>query len=216
MIKELPYIVGIGGGSGSGKTHLLNQLAGRFPAEALSIISQDNYYKPESDCEPLRDETGNINYDHPDSVDLDRLVADLKDLQAGKTIQVHEYLFEAKDRKAQTLTYNPTPLILVEGIFTLCHPPLIRLFSLTIFLDAHEEVRLERRINRDLRERGYDRAQILEMYEKFVAPMYQQFVEPLKFESDIIIPNNEDMSKAIEVITHHLEKAVGKNYYLYK
>ena len=216
MAKKLPYIVGVGGGSGSGKTHLLKQIAKRFPSEVLSIISQDNYYKSEADCESLRDESGNINYDHPDSVDLDRLVADLKSLREGKSIQVQEYIFEALDRQAKTLIFQPTPLILVEGIFTLLHPPLTRLFALKIFLDAHEEIRLERRLKRDLKERGYDLGQIREMYEKYVSPMYQQYVEPLKFESDLIIPNNKDMAKAIEVISHHLERAVGKNYYLYE
>ncbi|MEM6630622.1 MAG: uridine kinase [Bacteroidota bacterium] len=215
MTAKSPYIVGIGGGSGSGKTYLLNQLAQRFSPDLLSIISQDNYYKSESDCEFLRDEEGVINYDHPDSVDLDRLVEDIVKLQAGVSIQVKEYIFHASNKEAQTLTFHPTPLILVEGIFTLCHPPLTNLFSLTLFLDAMEEVRLERRLTRDLRERGYDRTQIMEMYEKYVSPMYQQFVEPMKLESDLIIPNNKDMGKAVEVITHHLEKAVGKNYYLY-
>ena len=209
MEDKSPYIVGICGPSGAGKTFLLQQIAQRFLPEQISIISQDLYYR--DDAELVKDSDGMINYDHPDAMDLERLVGDIQHLIKGHIIEVEQYFYTPSSALPSKIQFIPAPLILVEGIFTLYHPPLYDLLSLKIFVEAPEQVRLERRIRRDQEERGYSRSEILKTYEKYVAPMYKQFVEPYKGKSDLIIPNHSDISKAVEVITQHLENAVQKN-----
>lgn len=206
MASEAPYIVGICGPSGAGKTYLLQRLAQRFKPDQLSIISQDNYYREDSELEP--DNEGLINYDHPQAVDLARLTSDILALKEGKSVEISKYSYTPTDHIQPTLSFRPAPLLLVEGIFTLYYPPLYELLSLKIFIEAPEQVRLDRRIRRDQEERGYSLPHILKNYEKYVVPMYKEFIEPCKGKSDLIIPNHQDISKAIDVIATHLESAL--------
>ena len=206
MANKAPYIVGICGPSGAGKTFLLQQLAQHFLPDQLTIISQDNYYHKDTDLQP--DEEGLINYDHPQSVDLERLTSDIRLLEQGHMIEIPQYYYTPTENTQPTLYFHPAPLIIVEGIFTLYHPPLYDLLSLKIFVEAPEEIRLDRRIRRDQAERGYTRSQILKTYAKYVLPMYKEFVEPCKGKSDLIIPNHRDISKAVEVVEQHLKNAL--------
>lgn len=203
-----PYIVGISGGSASGKSYLLSQLLKRIPAESLTLISQDNYYKPIE--EQVKEADGLVNFDHPDSLYLDRLTEDVQTILAGKSVRQMEYTFNNPAAQAKEILLEPAPLLILEGLFVLYPPALQPLIDLKIFVEAHEHIKLARRLRRDNSERGYTIESILTDYEKFVAPMYQQFIAPAREHCDLIVPNHHHMDKAVEVIEHHLEKVLNK------
>ncbi|RMG27805.1 MAG: uridine kinase [Bacteroidetes bacterium] len=202
-MKPKPYIVGICGGSASGKTFLLKQLLSQLPQERVNLISQDNYYKQYE--QQKKDEEGLVNFDHPESVDLDAFVRDVKTLIGGKPVSIQEYTFNNPASTARTLHYHPTDLLVLEGLFIFYHPELYKLIDLKIFVDADEHIRLTRRLRRDHSERGYSFDSILRDYSRFVAPMYEQYVAPAKKVCDLIIPNNKHMYKAIQVLVNHLK-----------
>lgn len=203
-----PYIIGICGGSASGKTFLLNQLLNQFTEEQVTLVSQDNYYRPLEDQH--RDEEGLVNFDHPDSVDLDKLHADLKALMEGKTLHIKEYTFNNPKVHARTLELRPNPIIILEGLFVYYRQDLAQLIDLKVFVEADEHVKLTRRLRRDHTERGYTIESILRDYDKFVAPMYHRFVAPSKQIADLIVLNNRRMYKAIQVLIHHLHAILAE------
>jgi len=203
-----PYIVGICGGSGSGKTYLLKQLMKLLPYEQATLISQDNYYKPLKEL-PVNDD-GLVNFDHPDSVNLDQLVEDMQCLASGTPVHLMEYTFNNPHATPKPLTYHPAPLIIVEGMFVLHHKPLAQQMALKVFIEAEEHIKLLRRLRRDAEERGYSFEVVLRDYERFVAPMYQRFVEPTRKNSDLIIPNNDQIDTAIQVLVNHLYKVLNE------
>lgn len=202
-----PYLVGVSGGSASGKTYLLRQLLQKTIPGQITLISQDNYYK---DLEnQTRQPDGSINFDHPDAIDLNRFVADLESLVKGEAIQIREYTFNNPNRTPKILTYNPAPILLVEGLFIFHKPELAGMLDLKVFVDALEHIKLSRRILRDHSERGYGLEDILKQYRQDVIPMYNRFVLPHKDNCDMIIPNNHHMDKAIEVLLDHLHQQVN-------
>lgn len=201
-----PYILGICGGSASGKTFLLEQLMGQFDEGQLTLISQDNYYKPLA--EQKRNDEGLVNFDHPHSIDLDRFTADIHALMQGQTLTMEEYTFNNPQKVPQMLTFEPAPLIILEGLFIYYQAEMASMIDLKVFVDAEEHIRLARRLRRDTTERGYSVESILRDYEKFVAPMYHQYVAPTKAICDLIIPNNAHMYKAIQVLVNHLKTAI--------
>ncbi|MEL6628245.1 MAG: uridine kinase [Bacteroidota bacterium] len=198
-----PYILGICGGSASGKTFLLSQLLQQFSPETVTLISQDNYYHPLE--KQTRTPDGLVNFDHPDSLDLDRFVGDMNKLIKGETVTLQEYTFNNPNRTPQMISYRSAPIIIVEGLFIFHKEEMARLIDLKIFVDAAEHIRLARRLRRDTTERGYSTESILRDYEKFVAPMYQKFVAPARDQSDMVVMNNQHMYKAIRVIINHLQ-----------
>lgn len=202
-----PYLVGISGGSASGKTFLLKKLMERYPAGQITLISQDNYYQPIDLCP--KNEEGEVNFDHPDALDLVSFARDIHRLYEGETVKLMEYTFNNPDIVPKELVYSPSPLILVEGLFVFTHPDVARQLNLKIFVDADEHIRLSRRIRRDYAERGYSLDEVLDYYEKFVAPMYRKYIEPYKYECDLILPNNLKIDKAVEVVMHHLDKVIS-------
>lgn len=202
MKPSNPYFLGISGGSASGKTYLLKKILARYPKGKITRISTDNYYL---DRELLpRDAEGEINFDHPSALNLDQLAADLARIEAGETVSMREYTFNNPDAVPGTIHFEPAPIILLEGLFVFYHPGIMAKLDLKIFVEAAEYVRLARRINRD-KERGYETDEVLKMYTKYVAPMYQRYVEPFKNDCDLIVPNNDRMDHAVEVIAHHLD-----------
>ncbi|MFN0203457.1 MAG: uridine kinase [Bacteroidia bacterium] len=206
------YIVGICGGSASGKTYLLRQLLKHFDRNQMSLISLDNYYKDWEEQTP--DEEGHVNFDHPDSLDLERFEQDVRRLMNGETIEIKEYTFNNPKKTARTFRYEPTPLIILEGILVFHHKPVADLMDLRIFIDAEDYLRLSRRLLRDVRERNYSFEETIRDYHKFVAPMYRQFVEPTKNDCHIIIPNHknthDNMKAAVEMVVNHLVVKVGE------
>ncbi len=202
-----PYFVGICGGSGSGKTYLLKKLLGFFSNEEVTLISQDNYYKDRD--QQQRTAEGLINFDHPESVDLEKLELDLHKLVKGDDIVIREYTFNVADRVPRTLVFKPAPLVIIEGLFIYHLPKMNDFIDLKVYVDADEHIKLTRRLRRDIVERGYSYEDTLRDYEKFVAPMYHRFVSPQKHASDLIVPNNQHMDVAIEVLANHLKTVVS-------
>ena len=198
-----PYIVGITGGSASGKTVFLKHLAGSFGTDELCVISQDDYYKTQ-DQQPL-DHNGVENYDTPHSVDLHLFIKDLKELQSGKEVIKKEYTFNNPAIKPKILTFKPSPIILVEGIFIFYHPEIMNLLDLKIFIEAKEHIKIKRRIIRDQEERGYNADDVLYRYEYHVNPTYERYIKPFMENADLIIPNNEGFDKALEVVKGFLK-----------
>ena len=197
-----PFIVGITGGSASGKTLFLERLLSSFDPDEVCLISQDNYYKPRH-MQPI-DPQGVLNFDTPFSIDFEQYAADIRKIQSGETVYREEYTFNNASKKPKMLTFVSAPVVVVEGIFVLYYPELTHLLDLKIFLDAKDHIKLKRRIIRDKVERGYDLDDVLYRYEMHVMPTYEKYIEPFKNEADLIIPNNHNFDRALDVIRTYL------------
>lgn len=208
MNSPSPYFLGISGGSASGKTYLLNRLLKKYDKGVITLISIDNYYIDRKHLP--KDKDGEINYDHPSAVDLERLAQDLNRIANGEAVSMPEYTFNNPDLVPKTITYAPAPIILIEGLFVFYHPAIMQRLDLRVFVEAEDHIRLARRIKRDGKERGYPVDEVLDMYLKYVAPMYKRYVEPFKHDCDIIIPNNDHMENAVDVLAHHLDAVLAK------
>ena len=200
-------VIGIAGGTGSGKTTITRRLMQRFGRD-VCMISYDNYYKERHDT-PF-EERCKINYDHPDAFDTDRFLSDLRALKAGKTIQCPIYDYAIHDRLEQTREIRPAKVILAEGILIFASQELCDEMDIKIFVDADADVRILRRIVRDVRDRGRSLDSIVNQYLTTVKPMHEQFVEPSKRRADIIIPEGGHNPVALEMIMErvraHLER----------
>ena len=196
------YFVGITGGSASGKTHLLNAILTAFAPGMVTLVSQDNYYKDKELQVP--DENGEINFDHPDALDLDLFVKHIQQLFHLQPVEIREYTFNNPNVVPRMIRYEPAPIVIVEGLFVFHRAELNPLYNLKIFVDADEHIKLTRRIQRDHHERGYSIESILQQYQSNVVPMYRRFVEPAKWDCDFILPNNTHIDRAVEVIVNHL------------
>ncbi|SFO33543.1 uridine kinase [Algoriphagus ornithinivorans] len=205
---QKPFIVGITGGSASGKTLFLERLLSTFEPGEVCLISQDNYYKPRH-LQPV-DAQGVHNFDTPFSIDFEAYASDIRKIQAGETVQREEYTFNNAAKKPKMLTFNSAPVVVVEGIFVLYYPELADLLDLKIFIDAKDHIKLKRRIIRDKVERGYDLDDVLYRYEMHVMPTYEKYIKPFKNEADLIVPNNHSFDKALEVIRTYLRAKSGK------
>ncbi len=191
-------IIGIGGGTGCGKTTVVNQILNELPAEEVGIISQDSYY---SDTSHLSyEERVKINFDHPRSIDFKLLVNHLKELKKGNTIEQPVYSFVQHNRTGDTIKTHPRKVIIVEGILILTNPELRDMFDIKIFVHADSDERLIRRLKRDIAERGRDINEVLTRYQSTLKPMHEQFIEPMKEYADIIIPNNKYNTVAIDIV----------------
>lgn len=198
-----PFIVGITGGSASGKTSFLRSLVEAFKPEEICLVSQDNYYRPR-DEQPL-DENGIHNFDLPESINADEYAQDIQKLRNGQIVQRLEYTYNNPTLTPKMLTFQPAPIIIVEGLFVFYFKEIAQLLDLKIFIDAKEHIKLKRRIYRDQVERGYDIADVLYRYEKHVAPTYEKYIEPFKNEADLIIPNNIHYQKPLEMLITYLK-----------
>ena len=197
-----PYLIGITGGSGSGKTYFLNSLMHAFKEDEICLLSQDNYYLPR-DQQPL-DKNGVKNFDTPQSIDSVSLARDVAGIKAGNDIERLEYTFNNPNKKPRMLKFKASPIVVIEGLFVMHFPEVNKLLDLRLFIDAKDHIKLKRRIVRDKVERGYDLDDVLYRFEKHVMPSYEKYLEPLRHDADLIIPNNEDFSNALEVLTGFL------------
>jgi len=202
------YVIGITGGSASGKTLFLEKLLAFFEPHHVCLVSQDNYYKPRN-LQP-RDELGIPNFDTPDSINFDEYASDIRKIRSGKSVTRLEYTFNNPNRTPKLLTFAPAPIVLVEGIFVLYYPELADLLDLKLFIDAKDHIKVKRRILRDKVERGYDLDDVLYRYEKHVMPTYEKFIEPFKHDADLIVPNNRGFDKALEVIKSHIQEKLSR------
>ncbi len=209
MKNSSSYLVGITGGSASGKTHVLKQLGDRFGSKELTIISLDNYYYDLAD-QP-RDAQGQVNFDHPSAMNMGLFREHLDALLQGQAVEIREYFHNNPQGSSPNLIrYEPAPILIVEGLFVFYVPEAEHLFDLRIFVDAEEHIKLIRRIRRDVSDRGYPIEEVMEMYQQFVMPMYRQFIEPFKHQADLVIPSNHAIDKAVEVVIDHLARVLER------
>ncbi len=191
-------IIGIAGGTGSGKTTIVNQIIKHFPENEVCAISQDSYYKA-TDHLSL-EERSKINFDHPRAIDFDLIVEHLKKLKSNKAITQPIYSFVTHNRTKDTVTIDPRKVIIVEGILIFNNEELRKLFDIKIFVHADTDERLVRRVRRDIIERGRNIEDVLNRYQDTLKPMHRQFIEPTKSFADIIIPNDRYNTVAIDIV----------------
>ncbi|WP_396179203.1 uridine kinase [Flavobacterium sp.] len=191
-------IIGIAGGTGSGKTTVVQQIMNELPQAEVGIISQDSYYKENNSLS--FDERALINFDHPRAIDFALLGEHLKDLKNGNTINQPVYSFVTHNRTEDSIITHPRKVMIVEGILILANPELRDMFDIKIYVHADSDERLIRRLKRDIAERGRDMEEVLNRYQHTLKPMHEQFIEPTKAFADIIIPNDKYNTVAIDVV----------------
>ncbi|WP_073176101.1 uridine kinase [Flagellimonas flava] len=200
-------ILGIAGGTGCGKTTVVNQIVEELPDNEVGVISQDSYY---NDLAHLtKEERGQVNFDHPNSIDFDLLIKHLQLLKQGKSIEKPIYSFVEETRLDETILTPPRKVMIVEGILVLSNPKLREMFDIKIYVHADSDERLIRRLQRDIRERGHDLEKVLSRYQTAVKPMHQQFIEPSKEFADIIIPNNHYNTVAVDMVRTIINERLG-------
>lgn len=191
-------IIGIAGGTGCGKTTVVNQILNELPEGEVGVISQDSYYKDTTHLS--YEERVKINFDHPRSIDFNLLTHHLQELKKGVPIHQPVYSFVKHNRTGDTILTHPRKVIIVEGILILTNPELRNLFDIKIFVHADTDERLIRRLKRDISERGRDLDEVLSRYQNTLKPMHDQFIEPMKEYADIIIPNNKYNTVAVDIV----------------
>jgi uridine kinase len=180
-------IIGIYGGTGSGKTTIVNMIASHFSSNDIEIISQDSYYKDNSDIS--YEDRCKLNFDHPDAIDFNLLYKHLKKLRKGETVEQPIYDFKIHNRLKKTIQIKPKKILILEGILIMCHAEIRSIFDLKIFINANSKTRTERRIKRDIVERGRSRDEVLKRYIETLKPMHEKFIEPSKIYANYIIEN---------------------------
>ncbi len=193
-----PIIIGIGGGTGSGKTTVAREVRKHFPEESVVILHHDSYYVDRSDLPPASRE--NINYDHPDSFDNELLLFHLTELRGGRPVEKPIYDFETHTRRKETITVRPARIILLEGILVLAEDTLRESMDIKLYVDTDADERFIRRLRRDIADRGRTVDQVIEQYLKTVRPMHLQFVETSKRYADVIIPEGGQNRVAVDLI----------------
>ena len=191
-------IIGLAGGTGSGKTTVVHQIMTELPDTEVGVISQDSYYKQTDNLS--FDERALINFDHPRAIDFELLVTHLKELKEGNNINQPVYSFVTHNRTDDTVFTHPRKVMIVEGILILANPELRELFDVKIYVHADSDERLIRRMRRDIAERGRDMHEVINRYQTTLKPMHEQFIEPTKAFADIIIPNDKYNTVAIDVV----------------
>ncbi|MEN8856945.1 MAG: uridine kinase [Flavobacteriaceae bacterium] len=191
-------VIGIAGGTGSGKTTVVNQIINELPEDEVCVISQDSYYKATDNLS--YEERTKINFDHPRAIDFDLLNKHIAALRAGEIIEQPVYSFVTHNRTKDTIKTHPRKVVIVEGILIFNSKELLDLFDIKIFVHADADERLIRRVRRDITERGRDIEEVLSRYQNTLKPMHQQFIEPTKNFADIIIPNDRYNTVAIDIV----------------
>lgn len=191
-------IIGIAGGTGCGKTTVVNQILNELPEGEVGVISQDSYYKDTSHLS--YEERIKINFDHPRSIDFELLELHLKALKKGDSIDQPVYSFVKHNRTGDTIKTHPRKVMIVEGILILTNQELRDMFDIKIYVHADSDERLIRRLKRDICERGRDLDEVLTRYQNTLKPMHHQFIEPMKEYADIIIPNNKYNTVAVDIV----------------
>lgn len=194
----MSVLVGIAGGTGSGKTSFAQKIQDRVGADLCLNLNQDSYYKDGSSLDPAAQAA--INYDHPDAFDTPLLVQDLRDLKAGRPVPHLTYDHATYSRKVLPDPLTPRPVIILEGILVLVEEPLRRLMDIKLFIDTDSDVRILRRLQRDLKERGRSFESVKKQYLESVRPMHLEFVEPSKRYADLIIPEGAENAVALEAV----------------
>ncbi len=203
MTPNMPLVIGIAGGSGSGKTTVAQQILQRVGEDRIAFLQHDSYYKDLSHLSP--EQRARVNFDHPDSLETDLLVQHIQMLRRGEAVRVPVYDFTTHTRRPETIRVEPRGLILVEGILVFVEKALRDLFDLKIFVDTDADIRFIRRLQRDIRERGRTMESVIQQYLSTVRPMHLEFVEPSKRYADVIIPEGGYNTPALDMVVAHLE-----------
>ena len=200
-------VIGVAGGTGSGKTTLVKALMNRF-GDNISVLSHDNYYKRHD--EMSYEERTHLNYDCPDAFDTDMMIEHLRMLKNGQAIDCPTYDYTIHNRSDEVQHIEPAPVLIVEGILPFVEPELCALFDYKIFVDTDADERILRRILRDVKERGRSLDSVIDQYLTTVKPMHEAFVEPSKRNADIIVPNGGENSTAVEMLAHHIRTLIER------
>lgn len=202
-------VIGIAGGTGSGKTTVVNNILQQLNAEGVNVLSQDNYYHDNHHLSLQEREA--LNYDHPKSIDFELLTKHVKTLKKGESIEQPLYSFVTHSRTGDYVTIEPKNVLIVEGILVLTNQELLKEFDLKVFVHADSDERLIRRIRRDTQERGRDLHEVLHRYQTTLKPMHQEFIEPSKNEADLIVPNMRKNSVAIDFLSTVINNSLKKS-----
>ncbi len=203
-----PTIIGVAGGSGSGKTTVSRRILERLGTPPIAYIQHDSYYFDNSHLPPA--ERAGMNYDHPDSLDTPLLIQHLRALRAGQSVEIPVYDFSTHSRRAETVGMDPAPMILVEGILIFVEKELRALMDMRIFVDTDADLRFIRRLQRDVHERGRSQDSVVQQYLETVRPMHLEFVEPSKRYADVIIPQGGHNEVALGMIESRLRAMLGE------
>lgn len=207
QISSPPFIIGVAGGSGSGKSTVSQQVLAAFGADMVSVVMQDDYYRDQTHLSPeVRPQQ---NYDHPQAFEWPLLVQHVQALRNGETIQMPEYDFTLHNRSNRTIPVKPAPVIVIEGLFALYDESLRDLMSLKIFVDTASDIRFIRRMQRDIEERGRSVESVIGQYLETVRPMHRQFIEPTKRYADVILPHGAN-EPAVDIITTKVASIIGQ------
>jgi uridine kinase len=199
-------LIGISGGSGSGKTSFIRSLRNKFHESSLCIISQDDYYLPRE--LQVNDENGVKNFDLPESIDIDAFTGDIRKLQQGEAIERMEYNFNNEHAKPKILHFNPAPVIVVEGLFVFHIKDIFKTLDLSIIINAKPSDKIIRRILRDQKERNYPLEDVLYRYKHHVMPSFERYIEPYIDDVDLIINNNSSYEKGSLVVSAFIESVL--------
>ena len=200
------YIIGIAGGTGSGKTTVVKKILETLPTDRVALIPQDSYYNDTTHLTP--EERKRINFDHPDAFDWKLLTRHLNDLRSGRAIEQPTYSYILSNRLPETIHVEPKPVIIIEGIMTLIDKKLRNMMDLKIFVDTDSDERLIRNIERDTIDRGRTVSMVVDRYRKVLKPMHEQFIEPTKRYADLIIPQGGENLKGIGILCKYIEGLV--------
>ena len=208
MSHATPLVIGIAGGSGSGKTTVAQQILQRVGPERIAFLQHDAYYKDLSGLPPVQ--RAEVNFDHPNSLESELLIAHIEQLKQGKSVEVPIYDFAHHSRTAQTYTVQPRGVILVEGILIFVEPALRAICDVKIFVDTDSDLRFIRRLQRDIAERGRTTESVIKQYLATVRPMHLEFVELSKRYADVIIPEGGFNAAALDMVVARIEALLGK------
>jgi uridine kinase len=201
-----PYLIGITGGSGSGKTTFINSLLALMPADGVALLSQDNYYKTID--QQTQDENSIENFDIPSSLDLDKFYQDVLRLRDGHSLEITEYTFNNSDAEPKIFRVPAAPVVLLEGIYALHNPALYDIIDLKVFIDAEEHHRRDRRVQRDAVERGYDQDDVMYRLSNHHQPAFEKYILPHRSNADVVIPNNHGFEKGLELLSVFLKSKI--------
>lgn len=201
-------IIGIAGGSGSGKSTVVNQVIKHLPGEGITVIPQDAYYKDNG--HKSAEERARINFDHPSSIEWSLLINHLETLRNGQSIEMPIYSYVTCARSKETITVNQSPVIIVEGILVLTNPRLRKKMDIKVYVDADGDDRLMRIIRRDIEERGRSFQQVLNHYARYVKTMHLQFIEPTKRYADLIVPQGGQNKVAIDLLSSRIRAHINR------
>jgi uridine kinase len=198
-----PLVIGIAGGSGSGKTTVAQEILQRVGPHRIAFLQHDSYYKDLSGLPPAQ--KADVNFDHPNSLETELLIQHIASLRDGKSVEVPIYDFSTHSRTSETFTVNPRGVILVEGILIFTESALRNMFDVKIFVDTDSDLRFIRRLERDITERGRTTESVIKQYQATVRPMHMEFVEPSKRYADVIIPEGGHNTAALDMVVARIE-----------